>query len=101
MGDDTSRLNESWADAHADFHQALILLDLASSLRDSAELYRRWSFRSHGRERDVASEHQALLDASLDRNIEQAEQLLRDHLQKTADNLLDELRHRRSQWRAA
>lgn len=100
-GDDPARLTESWATAHADFHQALIegsasprLLELAASLRDAAEIYRRWSFRSDGRSRDVAGEHKALLDASLDRNIARASDILSQHLQRTADSLADELRTR-------
>lgn len=98
---DPARLTESWAAAHADFHQALIegcasprLLELAASLRDAAEIYRRWSFRSDGRARDVAGEHKALLDASLDRDLARASEILSQHLQRTADSLADELRSR-------
>ncbi len=100
-GDDPARLTESWATAHADFHQALIegsasprLLELAASLRDAAEIYRRWSFRSDGRSRDVAGEHKALLDATLDRDLDRASDILSQHLQRTADSLGDELRTR-------
>ncbi len=95
---DPSRLNEAFADAHAGFHHALIagagsprLLGLAASLRDSAEIYRRWSFRSAREERDVAGEHRALLEAALAREPGRAERLLRDHLQRTADSILEEL----------
>ena len=98
---DPSRLTEAWAAAHAEFHQALIegsgsprLLELAASLRDAAEIYRRWSFRSDGRSRDVAGEHQALLDASLARDAERAGEILTRHLQRTADSLTDELKAR-------
>jgi DNA-binding GntR family transcriptional regulator len=95
---DLSRLNEAFADAHAEFHHALIagagsprLLSLAASLRDSAEIYRRWSFRSARETRDVAGEHQALLGAALTRDPDRAERLIRDHLQRTADSILEEL----------
>jgi DNA-binding GntR family transcriptional regulator len=95
---DPSHLNEDWVAAHADFHQALIegsgsrrLLELASSLRDAAEIYRRWSFRSEGLARDVVGEHQALLDASLARDLPRAEEVLTRHLQRTADSVLPEL----------
>jgi DNA-binding FadR family transcriptional regulator len=95
---DPAHLNEDWVAAHADFHQALIegcgsprLLELASSLRDAAEIYRRWSFRREGTARDVAGEHQALLDASLARDLDRAEQILSSHLRRTADSLMPHL----------
>jgi DNA-binding GntR family transcriptional regulator len=95
---DPAHLNEDWVAAHADFHQALIegcgsprLLVMAASLRDAAEIYRRWSFRREGTARDVAGEHQALLDASLDRDLARAEQILSNHLRRTADSLMPQL----------
>lgn len=95
---DPSHLNEDWVAAHADFHQALIegcgsprLLELASSLRDAAEIYRRWSFRSEGTARDVAGEHHALLEASLARDHARAEEILTNHLKRTADSLMPQL----------
>lgn len=98
VGGDPSHLNEDWVSAHAEFHQALIegcgsprLLELASSLRDAAEIYRRWSFRSEGTARDVAGEHQALLDASLSRDVARAEEIVSRHLQRTADSLMPQL----------
>lgn len=98
VGDDR-QVTEDWAAAHAAFHQALIsgcgsrrLLDLAASLRDSAEIYRRASFRSGRATGDVVKEHRDLLKASLARDLSQAEILLTEHLQRTADVLLDGLR---------
>jgi DNA-binding GntR family transcriptional regulator len=47
---DALRIRDEWAAAHAQFHSALLagcrnqrLFEAASNLRDSAELYRRWS----------------------------------------------------------
>lgn len=85
-------LTEGWARAHAQLHSALLsaspsprLRDLAASLRETAELYRRWSgmaSREHGR-RDVAGEHRALMEAALDRDADRAVVLLTDHINTT------------------
>ncbi|MBF6546493.1 GntR family transcriptional regulator [Nocardia brasiliensis] len=93
---DPDRLTDEWARAHAAFHHALLtgcsnrrLLDTAQSLRQEAELYRQWSV-SLGDEpdRDVAAEHQALLDAALARDADHAQDLLRDHITHTTRLLI-------------
>lgn len=101
-GDDR-QVTEDWASAHAAFHEALVagcgsrrLLDLAASLRDAAEIYRRASFRSGRATEDVLKEHRELLEASLARDAERAETLITEHLRRTADVLLDELRRGQS-----
>ena len=67
-------VTEDWARAHAGYHSALIsacpsprLRDLAASLRETAELYRRWSgsFSTDQAPRDVPAEHRGLMDAAL------------------------------------
>ena len=67
-GGDPVVMSEEWTLAHARFHQALLsacpnqrLRNMALSLRDAAELYRRWS-RPLGqdRDRDVQGEHRAI-----------------------------------------
>ncbi len=75
---------------HAAFHDALIaacpnrrILAAASSLRDAAELYRQWSWRACGVDRDVAAEHQSLVHAVLRRDATRAVQLLHEHLTTT------------------
>lgn len=87
----SDRFSEEWATAHSAFHQALLsgcsnrrLLSSAASLRDSAELYRRWSI-PFGRDktRDSHGEHRALLDAAVNRNVEAAAELLREHISRT------------------
>jgi DNA-binding GntR family transcriptional regulator len=60
----------------------------SQSLRDAAELYRRWSVPLSDDERDVAGEHQALLDAVLDRNVEAAVAALTDHINETSRRLI-------------
>jgi DNA-binding GntR family transcriptional regulator len=83
---------EDWARAHAEYHSALLsacpsprLRDLAASLRETAELYRRWSGLTEAQEtRDVPAEHRGLMEAALDRDADRAVVLLTDHINKTA-----------------
>jgi DNA-binding GntR family transcriptional regulator len=97
--DDPERLNDDWVAAHADFHNILLdgcanqrLKDIARSLRDAAELYRRWSIplgpHTH---RDVGSEHAAILAAVLARDAELAIENLRHHIEYTTNVLLGSL----------
>jgi DNA-binding GntR family transcriptional regulator len=94
--DGSGRFTEEWASAHALFHQALLggcrnrrILTIATSLRDSAELYRRWSVPlGHDQQRDISGEHRAMLDAAVGRKAEAACDALRQHIQRTTDKLL-------------
>lgn len=90
-------ISREWGEAHLSFHRALLagcpnrrLRELADSLRVSAELYRTWS-QTIGAEpdRDIAAEHQALLDAALHRDAAAGTRLLAAHIRRTAENLLD------------
>lgn len=89
-------VSDDWARVHADFHNALLagcinrrLLDMAMALREEAELYRRWSVSlADGPVRDVAAEHKALRDAAISRDPHLADRLLRQHLQRTAEQLV-------------
>jgi DNA-binding GntR family transcriptional regulator len=89
-------VTEEWATAHAQFHSALLsaspsarLRDLAASLRETTELYRRWSgcFSTDQAPRDVPAEHRGLMQAALDRDADRAVILLTDHINKTASLL--------------
>jgi len=94
---DPDCLSDEWVAEHAEFHRALLdgctnrrLKEIASSLRDSAELYRRWSLPlGSGIERDVAAEHEALLSAVLDRDADRAVEALTNHISLTSSILLD------------
>lgn len=95
VADDPERFRDDWVSAHAAFHQALLdgctntrILATATALRDSAELYRQWSAPQHDRDRDIAGEHQAILDAAVTRQADSACQLLTAHIQRTTDALL-------------
>lgn len=94
--DDPGRLSDDWAVAHAAFHLALLsacpnpfLLGTALSLRDSAELYRRWSVAQSTTTRDIPAEHRAILDAVLAHDVDSAADLLARHIQHTTDILLE------------
>lgn len=93
---DHQRVSDEWAVVHADYHRALLsgcrnprLLSIALKLRDSAELYRRWSVPLGEEKRDVADEHRNLRDAATARNAELAKVLLCDHIELTSQLLLN------------
>jgi DNA-binding GntR family transcriptional regulator len=97
-GDEPS---EQWLIAHADFHTALLegcantrLRDLAASLREEAELYRRWSRPTpedaeRWTDEAVHEEHRDLLGAVMTRDAERADAALRRLIGSTALLALD------------
>ena len=94
---DPGRLSDDWTTAHADYHNTLLagcpnprLLAIAGSLRDAAELYRRWSVALARSGRDIAAEHRAILDAILAHDAGKATAALATHIQNTTDVLLDQ-----------
>jgi DNA-binding GntR family transcriptional regulator len=94
--DDPERMNDAWIAAHAAFHRALLdgarnrkMLAIAESLRDSTELYRRWSLPvGHDQSRDIAGEHRELRRTALDRDPDRAAHTLLEHIRRTRDALL-------------
>jgi DNA-binding GntR family transcriptional regulator len=101
LTEDGSRISDQWAVAHAEFHEALLdgcknirLRSIASSLRDSAEPYRRWSVSiGDGPERAVPSEHQGILEAALARDADLAGERLTAHILGTTNLLVEGVRH--------
>jgi DNA-binding GntR family transcriptional regulator len=92
-GDDSGQITEEWASAHGEFHHQLLsastsprMLDLADRLRDTSELYRRWSGTlTHDQPpRDIPAEHKALMQAVLDHDADLAVTLITDHINGTA-----------------
>jgi DNA-binding GntR family transcriptional regulator len=88
-------LSEAYATAHRSFHEALVagckspwLLRLRALLYDQSERYRRLSLPLAERERDVNSEHKAIADAVLARDVPRAAALLTAHLERTSQILL-------------
>ncbi len=96
VADDPARISESWAEAHAAFHVALIdgcgsewLMRLHRQLYDQSERYRRLSVSLARQTRNIADEHQAIVEATLARSTEKAVALLGEHLGVTAKILLE------------
>jgi DNA-binding GntR family transcriptional regulator len=93
---DPERVSDAWSQAHADFHHALLagcrnarLLNIAASLRDSAELYRSWSQQiARHPNRDVLAEHRTLMELALTRDTEAAVTALARHIGHTTEILL-------------
>lgn len=90
---DPGLLTENWVAAHAALHTATLdgadnarLLPIALGLRDAGELYRCWSAPlGDDTGRDVAGEHRALPEATVDRDPERASAVLVDHIRRTSD----------------
>ncbi|GAF46520.1 GntR family transcriptional regulator [Rhodococcus wratislaviensis] len=94
--EDPVRITDEWAEAHAAFHCALLdgctnrrLLQMATGLRDEAELYRRWSQPlGTEKDRDLVTEHRQLMEAALARDVPAATASLREHISHTTRLLL-------------
>lgn len=104
---DAELMSEDWTRAHSRFHGALLaacpnqrLRNMALSLRDAAELYRRWSRPiGHDEYRDVPGEHRALAEAALRGDANEAVQLLEEHLRRTTRALGARERAMSTGWR--
>lgn len=90
------QFNEDWSIAHRAFHQALLagcgsprLEGIATSLRDSAELYRRWYWAlTHDHARDIPAEHRRLRDLAISRDPEPGIALLTEHIERAPRELI-------------
>ncbi|MEZ2297327.1 GntR family transcriptional regulator [Variovorax sp. RCC_210] len=92
-------LSAEWTSSHADFHNALVsgcpnswLLRMHQMLYQQSERYRQLSAPLGKESRDVGAEHQALLDAVLNRDIQAAQVLMAEHLQTTGRLLMSALK---------
>ncbi|WP_432260227.1 FCD domain-containing protein [Cupriavidus sp. TMH.W2] len=90
-------LNPEWEEAHAVFHEVLVsgcrsawLRRFSIVLRDQTARYRFLSLAvpRAARKRDVAAEHEAIVNAIVARNAREASKLLSDHFQATTDLVL-------------
>jgi DNA-binding GntR family transcriptional regulator len=94
--DATGQFNEGWSAAHSVFHQTLLagcasprLQGIVTSLRDSAELYRRWYWAlADDHARDIAGEHRLLRDSAVARNAEPAVAALTEHIERAPRELI-------------
>jgi DNA-binding GntR family transcriptional regulator len=93
--DPRSDAMQQWSVAHEAFHQSLLaacpsqrLRRAAETLRDEAELYRRWSgLYSEGLLGDPGG-HAAMAEAALEHDVDRAVELLRDHIAHTVQILV-------------
>ena len=90
----------AWEAAHSAFHRKLIsacglplLLPFCATLHDLNDRYRRIFLRSAPIDRHIKNEHEALCKATIERRTEEACQLLRDHIERTAAYALHALTH--------
>jgi GntR family transcriptional regulator, carbon starvation induced regulator len=89
-------LDEDWVRNHRAFHRCLIaacgspyLLQTRDALHDMCDRYKRVAGMKSASTRNLADEHQALLNAVLNRDEERASDLIEDHfLQSTVANLI-------------
>jgi DNA-binding GntR family transcriptional regulator len=87
---DDGTVSEDWSGHHRDFHQALLtgcsnrrLESVANSLRDSAELYRRWYWvLTDDHQRDLARE------LALARDADRAIEVLTEHIDRAPSRLI-------------
>jgi DNA-binding GntR family transcriptional regulator len=94
-GTDGQPFTPEWGRAHGAFHAALLagchnqrIVTIAQRLRDSAELYRRWSVSAEQQPpRDIAAEHRALLDAVIARDADLAVEHLATHIRRSNEEL--------------
>ncbi len=93
---DGGTVSEEWSTSHRDFHQALLtgcgnrrLESVVSSLRDGAELYRRWYWvLTDDHQRDLAREHRQLKELALARDADRAMEVLTEHIDRAPSRLI-------------
>lgn len=90
---------EQWETWHRTYHDALIracespiLLQFCHLLHDMNDRYRRLFLSAHEFDRDVATEHREIADATLARDSERACRLLAAHIERTGQNILRSMR---------
>ena len=90
-------VSEEWSARHREFHRVVLagcantrMTHLATMLRDSSELYRRWYWvLTDDHDRDIAEEHRLLRDLAIGRDADAAAQLLREHIERAPALLIE------------
>ena len=84
----------AWEAAHRRYHFTLLsacgmplLLRFIANLHDLSDRYRRLFLLANPNDRDVPGEHGRIMDATLERQGDVAVALLRQHIQRTGDNV--------------
>ena len=96
--DNDASLTEEWVVRHAAFHASLVsacesprLLKLHGQLYEQSERYRGLSVHVEG-DRDVAGEHEALVDAALDRDADRLVDSAITHFRRTTSLIVEAAR---------
>jgi DNA-binding GntR family transcriptional regulator len=91
------RSNPKWKELHYEFHMALIencgsrwLYTYCEQLFALAERYRNASMSRIYTQRNSDEEHRAILNAAVDRNADESVRLMREHIQKTTDVIIED-----------
>ncbi|MEQ8444404.1 MAG: FCD domain-containing protein [Pelagibacterium sp.] len=86
--------NTDWMHYHRDFHRALVagcgsqtLIEIRQRLFDQAERYVALSISAKGEIRDDVAEHQGIMGAAIDRDVELTLRLNREHIERTTEKL--------------
>lgn len=86
---------EEWEHWHREFHIALIracgsplLMQYCLNLLDISDRYRRLFLSVYPRDRDISSEHEAILKAALSRDAAEASRLMQLHVRRTLETIL-------------
>lgn len=96
LRDEDGTISDDWAEAHTRFHESILegcqnrrLVNVAASLRDSGEVYRRWSDLPMAMtERQHVDNHRRIRDLVLERATEDAVAELRQHIDLTTTLIL-------------
>jgi GntR family carbon starvation induced transcriptional regulator len=97
---DGSRVDE-WESHHRRFHLTLVsacdmplLFSMCESLQSFSARYRRLFLAYQTFDQNVGTEHQSMFEAALDRDADVAAALLKEHIERTAQNILVTFRER-------
>lgn len=87
-------LNNEWSMLHKNFHMTLLsattsprLLQSCSNLFDQAERYRRFSAAHREQPRSKSGEHEAILNATVERDKDEAVTILTRHISRTRHDI--------------
>lgn len=88
-------LSADWSEVHGEFHSSLVMacrsptmLRLRRALFERAHRYRHMSSRLRTKWRPKDVEHKSIMEAALDRNIDEAVRLTESHIRETTKNVL-------------
>ncbi|MFI6367716.1 GntR family transcriptional regulator [Nocardia sp. NPDC050630] len=94
LPDGPTVLDGEWTQLHKAFHMTLLsattsprLLQTCSNLFDQAERYRRFSAAHRTQPRSKSGEHEAILEATIERNRAEATALLAGHITRTQQDI--------------